>query len=375
MDTWFEELDLDLPNPGALAGDLADPDLRFDDFMERLDLLKQINRELAELPEVASEYLKAVADRPNTQKLMLLYWASVHYPLRDLYSELSAALSTFLTSSWLDRLMQNQRIRQNSEASQKAVEVFCYESSDFYGSGFSWSLQIYRTRDQIFAEAHQWTEDGDGMEPSVREISSGQNLADMLSIGESDEIWNLAPNDYLSAVERVFDFDAQLGIDFLSALHFEYEIDVGEISRADLGAAWETLLAELDKDTNDDSTKEVDYRRHEQHLRPATEETPATASTGHCRRENSGENSDFEDPIRKSLGQMRVEPTDVSELRKRRGVGPWAQKIAAERNMKRREAARLYLIDFIQKNLDLPRGRHTVRGGGQSAGGFWADFG
>ena len=361
LDAMLENLGRDLPDPAGLAQSLADPELDFDGFQQRLGEIEQLGRELAQLPSAPAEYLQAVADQEEAGKLGLLYWACVHHPLRDRFFELAKAVQALLKCDWLDRMKQDHQIRQNAEAAEGAVEVYSYDSFDLYGSCFGWNLSVYWVGEQVAAEIHQWVSEEEPADPSITVIQSGMDLADLLRSGEADGIWQIGSREYLEAVERVFDFDEDLGLDLYDALINEYGLELPPFERPDLQAAWTAYRQWQAEDAPDEATAGVDSQK-------------GVAPTDNSIREPATASHD-EDPIADLVSRMTVEPVDIEELRKRRGVGPWASKIAAERSSERREAARQYLLDFVQRTLELPAGRHTVKLAGDTGRGIWVDFG
>jgi hypothetical protein len=375
LDAWLGQLERETLDPVEFTLSAADPDLGFDQFQELLDELDRARQELGRRPEPAVEFLKAVADQKNARQLALLYWAGIHHPLLDLYIELARSVLAILRSSWIDRLKQDQQIRRNADSGQERVEIYYYDTFDMEGSSFGWNLSIYRVDDTVAAEVHPWTsgEEGCMADPQFRIIQSGLDLADLLQIGQSDGIWQIEPSDYLVAVGRVFDFDRDLGLGFLDALVSEYEVDLGKIDRPDLRDAWAEYSVGAEEGSQQGPAARDDSGESAEAL--GGPEPPPTSARVRCPGRDRGAGPHFADPIAEVLSRMRVEPTDVDALRKLRKVGPWASKIAAERDAERRKAAKKYLIEFVQQKLSLPDGRHIVRSEGAIGDGFWVDFG
>ena len=349
--SWLDALELNLSDPGGLATSLFDADLEPEEFNELWDTIDSIARVAGSLPETATEYLEAVAPQANAGKLALFYWAHLHYPLRDRFDELAASVRQLLGIDQLVRRRKEALIRQNAEASRNAITVYSCETMDLHGDSFGWTLFLYRMDTRFIAETHQWTECGEAHDPSINDIDSGMDLADLLKAGEGDGIWQIDAVGYRKAVERVFDFDAALGIDFLDALHHEYEVDIGQIGRPDLRAAWAKYLEAINAESGEESVA-GDSRT-----------TSGPPISGQDRRSIPRE---LADPIATALNEIEIQPAEAS--------GMWGGYIRARARGKRRWAARAYAIHYAQKHLQLPTGRHNISKDGRPGDDFWAEF-
>jgi len=356
LSSWLDDLERELPDPGALAASMADADLHPEEFNARWAEVERIGRDAARMPTTAVDFLHAVAGHAAAGRLALLYWACLHYPLHDRYADLSSAVGKLLGCEWMRQQWMAQRIRQHAEASEESVEVYSYNSFDMYGDLFGWRLQVYRFENRIHAETRQWTSDQDAMAPALQTVDSGADLADLLRGGEVDGIWQIDRDEYQHAVERVFDFESELGIDFLDALVHEYDIELGPIERSELRAAWEKRIAQLDDESE---------LRAEKAVEPATS---AATSSGNPVSGTADSEPECEDPIAAALSAMKIEPVHISQPRQ------WAGQITAQRNAERHREACAFVVAFAQKNLELPRGRHIVRRDGRAGTGFWVDF-
>lgn len=349
--SWLDDLERNLPDPVGLAGPLINADSDPDEFIEVWDSIVSIGRQVGTLPETATEYLQAIAGDANAGKLAMLYWAYLHHPLRDRFGEFGTSVRQLLGNGQLIQRRQAELIRQNAEASRNAITVYSYDSMDLHGDSFGWKLMLYRAGEQVMLETRQWASEGDAHVPSIARVDSGMAIADALRAGEGDGIWHMDATEYRQAVERVFDFDAALGIDFLGALHFEYDVDIGQIGRPDLRAVWETHLEATDAETGEDSV---------------AEDGGAVSGATVPDQEDRRIPSELADPIAAALKKIETQPARAS--------GMWSGVIQARARDERRSAARVYAIRYAQKHLQLPTGRHHISRDGQPGEAFWVEF-
>lgn len=348
---WLDNLELNLPDPAGLADPLFHPDSGTEQFNELWGLIESIEQDVGRQPETATEYLQAVARHANSEKLAMFYWAHLNYPLRERFGELKASVRQVLGTRQLIQRRQAELIRQNAEASRNAITVYSYDSMDLHGDSFGWKLMLYRAGEQVMLETRQWASEGDAHVPSIERVDSGMAIADALRAGEGDGIWQMDATEYRQAVERVFDFDAALGIDFLGALHFEYDVDIGQIGRPDLRAAWESHLEATDAETGEESV---------------AEDGGAVSGATVPDQEDRRIPSELADPIAAALEKIETQPARAS--------GMWSGVIQARARDERRSAARVYAIRYAQKHLQLPTGRHHISRDGQPGEAFWVEF-